>query len=230
LTTRLSPQLALSVGLDDAATLENLLAWDGIAAPRACAREAPRQEALTFLHGGAEGGKSHLLQGTCHRVSGAVYLPLEPLLPHAPADVFEGLEEAPLIALDDLHLAAGRASWEEALFHLINRCRPRGCALWVASRRPPAAMEIALPDLRSRLAGGVIWALPSPDDDTKIAILRFRAERRGLRLDEAVARYLLARQTRTLASMLTALERLDEASLRTQRALTIPFLRDVMGW
>ena len=41
---------------------------------------------------------------------------------------------------------------------------------------------MALPDLRSRLAAGLVFALPAPDDAARRAILVFRAARRGLRL------------------------------------------------
>jgi DnaA family protein len=228
--TRGSPQLALSVSLDDAATLENFLAWEAVAAAYARASGALDGDALTLLHGEPEGGKSHLLQALCHRVPGAVYLPLGTVREYPAAAVLDGLESAALLALDDLHQVAGLEDWEEALFHLVNRARAQGCPLWLASRRPPTTPEIALADLRSRLAGGYLWALPAPGDEVKVRILQFRAERRGLRLPGAVAQYLLARETRTLASMLATLDELDRASLRSQRPLTIPFLREVMGW
>lgn len=225
----LSPQLALSVSLDDGATLDNFFVWEGVAAAHASAAGVLDGDVLTLLHGEPESGKSHLLQALCHRTPGAVYLPLGTVLEYPAAAVFEGLENSSLLAIDDLHLLAGRGAWEEALFHLVNRARTAACPLWLASRRPPGALGLGLADLRSRLAGGLLWAMPAPDDEVKVEILRFRAGRRGLRLPQAVAQYLLTRETRTLDSMLATLDELDRASLRMQRPLTIPFLRDVLG-
>ncbi len=225
----LSPQLPLSIGLDDAATLENFYAWDGVAAPLAAALGELEPDTVVVLHGESQSGKSHLLQALCHRIPGSVYLPLALMEGYEPAAIFEGLEASAVIAIDDLHRATGESAWEEAIFHLINRARAAGTPLWFASHHPPAG-SAELPDLRSRLAGGLVWSMPAPDDDEKLAILQFRAERRGLSLPDAVARYLLARDTRTLDALLSTLDALDTASLSSQRSLTIPFVRTVMGW
>lgn len=230
-----SPQLALPVGLEDEATLENFLTRPELAAVRAAAAVDPLRgdadEALIYLHGAAEGGKSHLLQAVCHRRPGAVYLPLDALGDEVDATrLLDGLEAASLVALDGLDAVAADAAWEEGLFHLINRARSAACPLWFAARRPPGALALALPDLQSRLAGGVVYALPAPDEEAKLAILRFRARRRGLELPDAVAKYLTSRGSRSLADLLAGLERLDAASLQLKRPLTIPLVREVMGW
>jgi DnaA family protein len=217
------------VRLADEATLDTFVLRPGLEALGAAA-EAAGREYLSLVHGPAQTGKSHFLQAVCHRYRGALYLPLAELAGHPPAAVLADLEQQPLLALDDLHDVAGREDWEEALFHLVNRARAASCALWFAARRPPAELGVRLPDLRSRLAGGVVWSLPPPDDDAKIAILTRRARHRGLRLPEAVASYLATRGDRSLDALLGVLDRLDEASLRLQRPLTIPLVREVMGW
>lgn len=225
-----SPQLALRVGLDDQATLENFLPREALASLLAAITDAPTREPLNFLHGGRESGKSHLLQALCHAQPGAIYLPLASVAAATPADVVQDLESAPLLALDELEVIAGREDWEEALFHLCNRARARGCALWLAAAVPANDLGIVLADLRSRLAGGVTWALPSCSEAEKAAILRFRAQRRGLRLSDGVIPFLLARDSRALADLLLTLDRLDRASLQLQRPLTVPLVKEVTGW
>ncbi|MEO1079614.1 MAG: DnaA regulatory inactivator Hda [Pseudomonadota bacterium] len=224
-----SPQLTLALGLDDDTTLENYFRRKGLGALHAAAVSGTK-EPLSFVHGGAEGGKTHLLQALCHPRPGAVYLPLAELAAYAPESVLADLEHSPLLAIDDLHCVAGSAPWEEALFHLVNRCRQLACPLWFAARRPPAQLGIDLADLRSRLAGGLLWSVPAPSEDEKLAILEFRAGRRGLRLPDSVVNYIAARSGRSMAEMLTVLARLDDASLRLKRSLTVPLVREVMGW
>lgn len=225
-----SPQLPLPVGLADDATFGNFLPRPGREALLCAARDAAAAEPVSFLHGASEGGKSHILQALCHRQAGAVYLPLGDLAAYNPNHVLADLEQASLVALDGTGAIAGRADWEEGLFHLVNRARHAGCPLWFAAARPPAELGIALADLRSRLAGGLLWALPAPSEEDKLAILRFRAERRGLRLEDAVARYLVTRGSRSLRDLLACLDHLDTASLQLQRPLTIPLVRSVMDW
>ena len=225
-----SPQLPLPVGLADEATFDNFLPRAGCEAMFSAARDAATAEPLSFLHGGAEGGKSHILQALCHQRGGSVYLPLGDVAAFAPDRVLADLEQATLVALDDVDAIAGHAAWEEGLFHLVNRARQTGCPLWLAAARPPADLGVVLPDLRSRLAGGLLWALAAPSEDDKLAILRFRAQRRGLALGDAVAAYLVTRGSRSLRDLLACLDRLDTASLQLQRPVTIPLVRSVMGW
>ncbi|WOJ96409.1 DnaA regulatory inactivator Hda [Congregibacter brevis] len=223
-----SPQLALKIGLRDEATFENFCARESLA-PLLDSMAHPCSEPLQFIHGSAGEGKSHLLQALCHATEGAFYLPLADLQGMPPEALFQDLESAAVLALDSLELVAGQPEWEEALFHLVNRTRAANCPLWVAARRPAVDM-IKLPDLSSRLAGGVTWAVAASSDEEKLRVLQFRAERRGLRLSEAVAVYLCSRQARAMTDLMDALDRLDQASLQLQRPLTVPLVREVMGW
>ena len=224
-----SPQLPLEIGLADTATLENLWPREALKPLLATVR-AIEPASLHVLHGRGGVGKTHLLQALCHRHHGAVYLPLASLVEYPPADLLEALEHAPLLALDDMHCVAGRAQWEEALFHLINRARASGSSLWFSATLPPGKLALDLEDLRSRLAGGIIWALPDCSDAEKEAILCFRAQRRGLALSAAQARYLCAHDSRALGDLLATLERLDRASLQLKRPLSVPLIKEIMGW
>jgi DnaA family protein len=224
-----SPQLSLQIALQDETTFDNFFARQSLA-PLLDSLRRPKAEALQFLHGGSSEGKSHLLQALCHATDGALYLPLAGLAAASPEDLLQDLESCALLALDDLESIAGDSQWEEALFHLINRARAAHCPLWLAARRPANDLGIQLADLRSRLAGGLTWAIVAASDDEKQRILQFRAERRGLLLPEAVVQYLCARDSRALADLMETLDLLDKASLQLQRPLTVPLVRDVMGW
>ena len=59
-------------------------------------------------------------------------------------------------------------------------------------------------------------------------ILKFRAARRGLELPDAVQDYLMTRTRRSPGDLLATLARLDAASLRAKRALTVPFVREAL--
>ncbi|MHA7817047.1 MAG: DnaA regulatory inactivator Hda [Pseudohaliea sp.] len=222
-------QLFLNLRPRDDATLDNFLLLPGNSAALAALR-APGED-LIFLHGPADGGKSHLLQGVCHAADGpALYLPGSAVAGYPAEEMLAGIEELAVVCIDELDALAGREDWEQALFHLYNRVRERRCRLCVAAARPPGALPLGLPDLRSRLAAGLVFALPAPDDAARRAILSFRAERRALRLSPELAAYILARSPRGLGDLLAVLERLDEASLAARRPLTQPFVRQVMGW
>ena len=100
--------------------------------------------------------------------------------------------------------------------------------LYVA-RAPAAELALSLPDLRSRLAQCVRVGLQVLDDGGRREVLRVRARRRGLQIDEAAIDWLLRRVERDLGSLTGLLDRLDRESLAAQRRITVPFLRQVLG-
>lgn len=223
-------QLPLGIRLQDAATFENYLPsgnQEALAALQAPISSAPS----IYLWGTTGTGKSHLLQAVCHQSAAqhrrAAYLPLgEPGL--APA-MLEGMEQYDRVCLDDLDRIAGDAAWETALFHAYNRISAAGHQLIMTASQPLAALQIQLPDLRSRLGWGPVFQLQTLSDAAKRQALQQRAAARGVKLEDEVADYLMKRCPRDMASLFALLEGLDEASLAAQRRLTIPFVREYLS-
>jgi DnaA family protein len=221
-------QLPLGLSLKDNATFANFYPGDNVVLLEALAgRESP-----VFVWGSAGSGKSHLLQAVCHAAAGQglppAYLPLAQHARLAPA-MLEGLEQQAVVTVDDVHCIVGQADWEEALFHLFNRLREAGNRLVVSARCAPAALNLGLPDLVSRLGWGPVFQLQPLDDEGKRAALQLRARQRGMELPDEVAVYLLRRSPRDMDSLFELLQRLDVASLAAQRRLTIPFVRALIA-
>lgn len=197
---------------------------------RAAARDVGAEQFL-FVWGNASVGKSHLLQAACQQAAeeqrAVAYLPMMELI-DLPAEIFDGLEQLSLVCIDDVQLIAGKAEWEEALFHFYNRMRDAGSTLLVTANVAPSALKVKLPDLQSRLCWGPVLQLNELDDAGKIAALQLRAEGRGFELSDEVAQFLIRRSARDMASLFALLDRLDEASLVQQRKLTIPFVRNLL--
>ncbi len=99
----------------------------------------------------------------------------------------------------------------------------------VSARCAPAALNLGLPDLVSRLGWGPVFQLQPLDDEGKRAALQLRARQRGMELPDEVAVYLLRRSPRDMDSLFELLQRLDVASLAAQRRLTIPFVRALIA-
>jgi DnaA-homolog protein len=230
-------QLPLGVRLRDDATFANYYPGANAAAlgyvERLCEPEAGWTESLIYLWGGAGVGCSHLLQAACLRFEQlnepAVYLPLRELVDYGPP-ILDNLEQYELVCLDDLDAVAGRRDWEEALFHLFNRLRDSGRRLLLSAACSPRELAVGLPDLQSRLTLALVFQLQSLSDEDKLRALQLRASRRGLQLSDEVGRFILTRGTRSMSALFELLERLDQASLQAQRKLTIPFLKETLGW
>jgi DnaA family protein len=182
-----------------------------------------------WVSGAAATGKSHLLQATCESFGDrAVYLPMSEFRDTSP-ELLEGLGSRELACIDDLHLVAGDASWEQALFGLCNEILDAGHQLVISATLSPRVIDIALADLRSRLQRLPAFRLHALDDGQRIAALQLRARHRGVDLPSDTARYMLTRSKRDMRSLYTLLDKLDLEALRAQRRMTIPFVRSVLG-
>ncbi|WP_439363249.1 chromosomal replication initiator DnaA [Bradyrhizobium sp. DASA03005] len=119
---------------------------------------------------------------------------------------------------------------ERALFHLMNLGREDGAYLLFTGREAPAALQIELRDLRSRLRAVPVVTLLLPDDQLfRGLIVKFCADRQ-LNVDESVVGYLANRLERSSAAARRAIELLDSEALRlgrpVTRALAAELLRD----
>lgn len=235
MSTKTAPvQLPLGIGLRDDARFENFVAGDNGLACTELERAARGEgEQYVYLWGHQGVGCSHLLQSCCHAADpvrrSAVYLPLSELM-YAGPELLEDMDQLQLVCIDNLERIAGLPQWEEALFHLFNRMRALNHVLVLAADRSPRHLGLGLPDLESRLNWGLVFQIRALDDATKEVALKSRARARGLHLSDEVVRYLMHRGSRDMANLLVTLERLDRASLSAQRRITVPFVKQVMGW
>jgi len=184
-----------------------------------------------FLAGPAGSGKTHLALSLCAAAEQAgrraAYLPLQAAAGRL-REALESLEGHEVIALDGLDAIAGAREDEVALFDFHNRARAAGVTLLYTARAMPDGLALTLPDLRSRLAQCVRIALPALDDAGRAAVLRERAQRRGLVIDDAAIEWLLTHSGRELGGLVALLDRLDRESLAAKRRITVPFLRSVL--
>lgn len=233
----MSRQLSLNLRLKDASSFGNFLAGPNREALEqlraAVVRAATQTDArptMIYLWGAEGAGKTHLLQAACRLAQelgiAPAYLPLAEVVALGPS-LLEGIEQTPLVCLDDVERVAGKPEWETALFSLVERLRAARGMLAVAAAAPPDRLGLKLPDLASRLAWGATYAMQPLSDAQKLEAVRLRAQHRGFEMPEDVARYILSRYPRDLVSLFNLLDRIDEASLAQQRRVTIPFLRQL---
>ncbi|KRG86356.1 DnaA regulatory inactivator Hda [Stenotrophomonas sp. CW117] len=225
------PQLPLALRYPPDQRLESFIgAPDGaLAQLRAAATGGSRD--WIYLVGPAGSGKTHLALAVCAAAEqagrGSAYLPLQAAAGRL-HDALEALEGRDVVALDGLDAIAGRREDEVALFDFHNRARAAGVTLLYTATAAPDALGLVLPDLRSRLSQCGRIVLDALDDDGRGAVLRERAIRRGLALDEAAIDWLLTRTGRDLGGLVVLLDRLDRESLAAKRRITVPFLRKVL--
>jgi DnaA family protein len=128
-------------------------------------------------------------------------------------------------AVDDVQQLGESA--QIGLFNAINQARETGGVVLAAGNAPPAQLGLR-PDLKSRLAWGLVYELKPLSDGERAAYLRAEATRRGLQLPEEVVSWLLTHMRRDLRSLAAILERIDRASLELKRPVTLPLVREAL--
>ncbi|NID17025.1 DnaA regulatory inactivator Hda [Luteibacter yeojuensis] len=205
---------------------ENAAAVEAVRAA-ATAAAAP----WVFVAGPVGSGRTHLLIAACQAAIDAgrtaQYLPLAGWR-GSRATAIRGMAGSDLLVIDDIDSIAGEGDAEHALFDTFNRYRAEGCTLLFSATGSPASLDIALPDLRSRL-GSLTQAVLKPlGDDERRHVLREQAGARGIELDDVVLDWLFVHHARDLGTLLDLLDTLDRASLAAQRRVTVPFLRNLL--
>ncbi len=200
-----------------------------------------RPNSNLYIWGAPETGRTHLLHALCQESieyeRSAFYLPLKEYLAINEAfdeqvliQRLEGLEGMDLILLDDIDVLTGQHYWQEALFHLYNRMQETGGRMVFSASVAPRYLSIDLQDLKSRFSHSLIYQIESLTDEQKCAAFLSRARARGISLSVDVANYIMSRCQRSFAHLIEVLDRLDRRSLEAKRRMTIPFVKEVMGW
>src|SRR5262245_91026 len=193
---------------------------------------------LTFV--GPPGcGKTHLLEGIWRqiRTSGAlrsvVYLTAEQFTNQfidAIRDSRSGtpsfrrkVRDVDMLLIDDVHFFAGKNSTITEVVHTIDTLIRNGRQLVFAANRPLAELQSAVPDIATRLAGGLVCPLEPADFGARLGILQQMAKRQAMRLADDVLNWLASQLDGDARHLAGALNRLRAASEAHEEAIDIDF-------
>jgi len=118
---------------------------------------------------------------------------------------------------------------ETVLFHLINTVRSHNNSLLMTSRLWPAAWNVTLPDLASRLKAATTVEIGEPDDALLSQVLVKLFADRQIIADERVVFYLVARMERSLEAARRIVARLDDIALARKVKITRQLAAEVLA-
>ncbi|GHV09857.1 hypothetical protein FACS1894217_14800 [Clostridia bacterium] len=163
-----------------------------------------------FIYGGSGLGKTHLLHAIRNRMLGdnpTLNIPLfsSERFMH---DLLISIQnktrpefhekyhrEADVMIVDDIQFIATKDYVQEEFFHLFNMIRDAGKQIVIASDRPPKAFSLLQERLRTRFEWGLMVDIQPPNLETRIAILRAKAQVMGKILPDSVSQHIAENTT-----------------------------------
>lgn len=110
-------------------------------------------------------------------------------------------ERPDMLLLDDIHLLGRGEAVQEEFFHTLNDFFQKGRQVVVASDRIPKDIQGLEDRIRTRLEWGLIADIQMPDVETRVAILRYKAERRNFKISDEVISYVARISKRSIREL-----------------------------
>ncbi len=233
---------ARNTSLNPRYTFENYVVGSGNrlahAACQAVAEKPARAYNPLFLYGGVGLGKTHLLHAignSCHaRGLNVLYVSSEEftndmvnaIRTHTTQAFREKYRFADVLLVDDIQFIAGKESTQEEFFHTFNTLHGQDKQIIVSSDRPPKSLVTLEERLRSRFEWGLAADIQAPDLETRLAILRSKAERTGRNISDEILDTIAHRVQSNIRELEGALNRIIAFADLSGSSLT-PSLVDV---
>jgi len=143
-----------------------------------------------FVYGGTGLGKTHILQAIGNEViknfekKKIQYIPSEKFTSEVVSAIRNHQMESfkakyrniDVLIIDDIQFLAGKEKTQEEFFHIFNVLYENNKQIILSSDRPPRAIQSLAERLKSRFEGGMIADISAPDLETRIAILKTKAQ------------------------------------------------------
>ena len=139
------------------------------------------------------------------------------------------LRNADLLLIDDVHFVAGKQNTQEELFHTFESLYQANAQIVLSSDRPPDAISTLEDRLRSRFKMGLITEINPPELETRLAILRKKAEREPIAPPPDVLEFIASNITNNIRELEGALIRVCAFASLTGNPLTVELAEGVLG-
>jgi chromosomal replication initiator protein len=195
-----------------------------------------------FIHGGVGLGKTHLLQAICHAiltrnpVAKVVYLSCEDFvnayiysLQKRELEAFRSrYRNADVLVVDDIHFLADKEGSQEEFFHTFNALHLGGKQVILSSDQPAQDIRALKQQLLSRFRSGFEVKIMAPTYETRLAILRRKADARAKDVPQDVLGYIASAVETNIRELEGALTKVLGYASLSKRPVTVDLAKEVL--
>jgi chromosomal replication initiator protein len=243
----LQPPHALSDGLNERYTFDTFVKGASnqfaLAAALRVAETPARSYNPLFIYGSAGLGKTHLLHAIAHYVhlNYAHYLVryvstetflneyVDGIRSNTIANFKRRYREVDVLLIDDIQFMEGKEGLQEEFFHTFNSLHGANKQIIISSDRMPDAIPTLEERLRGRFKWGLLTDIQPPDMETRLAILRNKAERDQSNVPSEVLEFIATHVTTNIRELEGALIRVGAYASLYKVPVTVPMAQDLLS-
>lgn len=195
-----------------------------------------------FLQGGVGLGKTHLMQAIGHRIrekfpqAKYLYLSSEQftnqlisaIQNRSMASFRERFRSVDALLVDDIQFIGGKEATQEAFFHTFNTLYDAHKQIVISGDHSPKELRGVEERLVSRFEWGLVTDVQPPDLETRVAIVRKKAEVQGCSVPDPVTLFIAERVTSNIRELEGALNRVIAYSVLASRAISLSMAQEVL--
>jgi chromosomal replication initiator protein len=194
-----------------------------------------------FLYGGVGLGKTHLLHAIGNMCEehgqNVLYVSseeftndlIQSIRSHTTQAFRDKYRRIDVLLIDDIQFIAGKESTQEEFFHTFNTLHGQNKQIVITSDRPPKALVTLEERLRSRFEWGLTADIQPPDFETRLAILRSKAERLGCQFEQGILEIIARKVQSNIRELEGALTRISAFANLSGLPVTAQLIDSALG-